>query len=263
MLTAVDFHQCLQGYLDKFDDLVHRYIQTALHYEELKLVIDDYSRFVTDEDNRNAWEQLELDQSDALTSIAGQLRAISARCVAIIEKYRALRLQQGHAEITDYFKNIEACIEKEFGGFQITSASKVLMVGAGSFPMTPLLIARRTGAEVVGIDIDEEAIALGSSVVKQLGRGLNIRLENKRVEQLEHLEGLTHIIFSSTVEQKYDILDQLYPLTNDEAVVAMRYGDGLKSVFNYPMKELDGRTWKIAEYVLRPDDVFDIALYQK
>ncbi|MET3544913.1 2-polyprenyl-3-methyl-5-hydroxy-6-metoxy-1,4-benzoquinol methylase [Paenibacillus favisporus] len=263
MLTAVDFHKCLQEYLDRFVDLVNRYDQTASHFEELQLIIDNFSGFVTDKENSKAWDQLKLDQSDVLACTAGQLRAISARCVAIMEKYRAVRLQQGHAEITEYFKNIEACIEKEFGSFQITSASKVLMVGSGSFPMTPLLIAKRTGAEVVGIDIDEEAIALGSNVVKQLGHGLNIRLENKHVEQLEHLKGLTHIIFSSTVEQKYDILDQLYPLTSDEAVVAMRYGDGLKSVFNYPLKPLDGRTWKIAEYVLRPDDVFDIALYQK
>jgi SAM-dependent methyltransferase len=180
-----------------------------------------------------------------------------------MEKYRALKLLNGTTERTDYFKNIESCIEKEFGQFQITSESKVLLVGSGSFPMTPLLIAKRTGAEVVGIDIDDEAIQLGRNVVERLGNGLNIRLEKRVVEDLDFTKDVTHIIFSSTVEKKYDILDQLHTLTDENVVVAMRYGDQLKSLFNYPMRQVDGQKWKMVERILRPDHVFDIALYKK
>ncbi|UUZ84724.1 methyltransferase domain-containing protein [Paenibacillus sp. P26] len=180
-----------------------------------------------------------------------------------MEKYRALKLLNGKAERTDYFKNIEACIEQEFGSFQVRSGSKVFMVGSGSFPMTPLLVAERTEAEVVGIDIDEEAVELGRKVTEVLGSGLRIRLEHASVEHLDETKEATHIIFSSTVADKYEPLDRLHSLTNEHVVVAMRYGDRLKSLFNYPMQAVDGRKWKLVETILRPDHVFDNALYKK
>ncbi|MDP4098193.1 methyltransferase domain-containing protein [Paenibacillus sp. P96] len=263
MITLANFQQQLHEYLEKFEFMAEKYDQTARHSLELELLIDDYSRFITNVDNEEAWRQLERQNPWQLDAVAAELRAKSALCVAIMEKYRALKLLHGEREIAHYFRNIEACIEKEFGSFHITSDAKVLLVGSGSFPMTPLLIAKRTGAEVIGIDIDEEAISLGLRVVEKLGAGLNIRLEQTSAEDLDVLKDITHIIFSSTVAAKYDILDQLYILTSDQVVVAMRYGNQLKSLFNYPMKECDRRKWKLVDHILRPDDVFDIALYTK
>ncbi|MDR9796564.1 methyltransferase domain-containing protein [Aeribacillus pallidus] len=263
MIALKTFQESISYFLEKFADLTKKYDHTINHCSELELLIDDYSKFITNEKNQEAWEQLELQESSELSQLAADLRKKSALCVAIMEKYRALKLQDGNVDIADYFKNIESCIEEEFGSFQITSESKVLLVGSGSFPMTPLLIAKRTGAEVVGIDIDDEAIKLGRNVVERLGRGLNIRLEKLSVEDLDFTKDVTHVIFSSTVESKYDILDQLYELTNDNVVAAMRYGDQLKSLFNYPLREVDEKKWKLVENIIRPNHVFDIALYKK
>ncbi len=255
----------LTEYLEKFTHLVQRYDGTPLHSSELEMIIDHYSKFVTNENNIDVWERLDKDEPNTRgpCSLISDLRKTSAACVAIMEKYRALKLLNGHADITDYFKNIESCIEEEFGSFRLTADSKVLMIGSGSFPMTPLVIDNRTGAEVVGIDIDDEAIELGCRVVDRLGKGLNITLLKALVEELEFTKEATHVIFSSTIENKYDMLDQLHPLTSEDVVVAMRYGDRLKSLFNYPMREVDAQKWSLAQTVLRPNHVFDIALYTK
>ncbi|PKQ89652.1 SAM-dependent methyltransferase [Paenibacillus sp. BGI2013] len=263
MITLVHFQTCLSEFAEKFDKLASKYDHTIQHSAELEAVINDYSRFVTDQDNKATWEQLEHSELEELDSLVWALRNKSAQCVAIMEKYRALKLENGDVQIADYFKNIEECIDKEFGSFHVTSDSNVLLVGSGSFPMTPLLIAKRTGAQVVGIDIDEESITLGRKVVETLGTGLKIRLESTLLENLEYTKEATHIIFSSTVAPKYELLDQLHALTNAQVVVAMRYGDQLKSLFNYPMIETDSSKWKLVDTILRPDDVFDIALYQK
>ncbi|WP_342570956.1 SAM-dependent methyltransferase [Paenibacillus sp. FSL R5-0749] len=263
MITLVHFQTCLSEFAEKFDKLASKYDHTIQHSAELEAVINDYSLFVTDSENKAAWEQLGHSELEELDSLIWQLRNKSAQCVAIMEKYRALKLEKGDVQIADYFRNIEECIDKEFGSFQVTSDSKVLLVGSGSFPMTPLLIAKRTGAQVVGIDIDEESITLGQKVVKTLGAGLKIHLESTLLENLEYTKAATHIIFSSTVAPKYDLLDQLHALTNAQVVVAMRYGDQLKSLFNYPMRATDSTKWKLVDQILRPDDVFDIALYQK
>ncbi|WP_339305863.1 SAM-dependent methyltransferase [Paenibacillus sp. FSL R5-0519] len=263
MITLIHFQTCLSEFAEKFDQLANKYDHTIQHSAELEAVINDYSLFVTDSENKAAWEQLGHSELEELDSLIWKLRNKSAQCVAIMEKYRALKLEKGDVQIADYFRNIEECIDKEFGSFKVTSDSNVLLVGSGSFPMTPLLIAKRTGAQVVGIDIDEESITLGQKVVKRLGVGLKIHLESTLLENLAYTKEATHIIFSSTVAPKYDLLDQLHALTNAQVVVAMRYGDQLKSLFNYPMKETDPSKWKLVDQILRPDDVFDIALYQK
>jgi histidine 2-aminobutanoyltransferase len=263
MKALITFQEYLNEFSEKFDGLAGSYDHTINNCSELESLIDDYSKFITNERNKEAWKQLELQESSDLNQLVMNLRRKSALCVAIMEKFRAIKLLDGKNEKADYFKNIESCIEKEFGSFQITSESKVLLVGSGSFPMTPLLIAKRTGAEVVGIDIDDEAIQLGRNVVEKLGNGLNIRLEKTLVENLDFTKNVTHIIFSSTVESKYYILDQLHTLTNENVVVAMRYGNQLKSLFNFPSREVDRKKWKMVEEILRPDHVFDIALYKK
>lgn len=263
MNQLASFQTDLRQFAERFDTLAEQFDHTSHHCSELERVIDEYSAFITNKKNIDTWEQLMQQPSGNVEQLVVYLRRRSALCVAIMEKYRAFKLQEGHAEISDYFKNIEACIEKEFGSFKVTEDSKVLLVGSGSFPMTPLLIAKRTGAEVVGIDIDDEAIQLGRQVVGILGSELRIRLEQTLVEDIDYTKDATHIIFSSTVANKYELLDQLYALTSGHVVVAMRYGDQLKSLFNYPMREVDADKWRLADQILRPDDVFDIALYVK
>ncbi|MCR2806586.1 nicotianamine synthase family protein [Paenibacillus soyae] len=264
MITIDNIKLKMIEYCDKFEQLSRACEPSDQYGVELEVLLNDFSHFVTKEANKEAWEELDAQEElNDLSCTIERIRATSAACVAMMEKHRAIRLRSGNAEIADYFRNIEACIETEFGSFSVAPESKVLLIGSGAFPMTPLLIARRTGAEVVGIDIDEDAVALGREVVAKLGEGLNIRLEHASAEHFAYTGEATHIIFSSTVGLKYELLDQLHALTVPHVVVAMRYGNGLKSLFNYPMREIDGAKWRLTERILRADQVFDVALYTK
>ena len=191
------------------------------------------------------------------------LRAQSARCAAVMEKYRALDLLAGRTEPSGYFTNVESCIEQEFGALAPTSTSTVLLVGSGSFPMTLLNIAQRTGATTAGVDVDVEAVDLARRVVQLLGAGLDITLEHVPADMAPVTRRATHVVFSSTVAAKYDLLHLMHPMTRDDVVVAMRYGDGLKSLFNYPMQAVDPQRWRLVETIRRPDQVFDVAVYAK
>ncbi len=263
MNNPEQFFRQLSAYQARFAALADGYDGTLALSAELTEAIDAYSASILNEGNAEAWDYLERESSSEIAMLADSLRQTSARCVAIMEKHRARRLLHGEADGTDYFSNIESCIEQEFGSFRVASESKVLMVGSGAFPMTPLYIARRTGAEVIGIDIDAEAIELGRQVVERLGNGLRIRLGSTFIEQLDDIRDVTHVIFSSTIAVKYELLDRLHALTNPNVVVAMRYGNGCKSLFNYPMLEVDQARWRLAEALPHPGQVFDIALYTK
>jgi hypothetical protein len=253
----------LTDFLEKFSSLSAPSRNRVPGGPELEKVINDYSKFILEERNRAEWERLDSHQLAEIAPLAGELRETSALCVGMMEKHRAWKLLGGEEDHTDYFDNIEAGIQEEFGRFRMDSYSRVLLVGSGAFPMTPLYIAKRTGAEVLGIDIDRDAIELGKKVIDRLGGDLRIRLENKFLEQLEGIGEFTHIIFSSTVALKYKLLNQLHSLTNANVAVAMRFGNDLKSLFNYPMQETDPRKWQLADVILNPDQVFDIAYYKK
>ncbi|MEK5237546.1 SAM-dependent methyltransferase [Paenibacillus sp. FSL L8-0470] len=254
----------LYEFAAKFRKMADEFDGTSGRSVELTGIIDDYTGFIMNPRNQEIWEKLEPQSSKEVMRLTAELREVSARCVSIMEKYRALHVLNGSEERTEYFANIESGIEREFGSFQIDSESRVVMVGSGAFPMTPMLISRRTNAEVLGIDIDEEAVILSNKVLSKLGDYLPVRLVTGLVIQYEtELKQATHIIFSSTVAEKYNLLDQLYALTGQQVVVAMRYGNRLKSLFNYPMKTVNETKWILAEQILCPDQVFDVALYCK
>ncbi|MFC4098709.1 SAM-dependent methyltransferase [Paenibacillus xanthanilyticus] len=263
MKTLHKLHAQLGEFARQFADLADGYDRSLHHANELEQAIDRYTAWITDRANQSAWERLAEQEPGEFDQLVPAIRRDSARCVAMMEKYRARKLLGGETAAASYFADIEARIEEEFGRFRAAPSSKVLLVGSGSFPMTPLYIARQTGAEVVGIDIDEEAIDLGRKVTAKLGEGLPIRLERALLEELNFTMEATHVIFSSTVDVKYELLDRLHALTNDQVVVAMRYGDGFKSLFNYPMEHVHDRKWRLTEQLQRPDRVFDIAIYTK
>lgn len=255
-------HQ-LDTFLSKFGQLNIAHKQYGNNYDEMEKKIGEFTAFILDKENEEAWEQMERQNDVDLPKRVAELREQSAYCVWAMEKYRAIELQKDRQGIADYFHNIEACIETEFGSFEITSNSKVLMIGAGAFPMTPLLIANTTGAEVVGIDIDPEAIYLAKTVVNMLGKNAKITIEASTIDQMAFTREATHIVFASTIKEKFDLLTQLHPLTNKDVVVAMRYGNSFKSLFNYPLRDTDSSLWKIVRQVSQPDHVFDVALYKK
>jgi CTP:phosphocholine cytidylyltransferase-like protein len=255
--------QQLEDFLSTFRRLNVNHKRNRHIYQQMEQVIGEFSFFILNKENRDLWNCMEHQNNTTLTMLAEQLREQSAFCVWDLEKYRAIEFKKNRQSIADYFKNIEGCIETEFGSFEISLDSKVLMIGVGAFPMTPIVIAKKTGAEIVGIDIDSEAIDLARAVVTIADKNARIAIKERTVDQLEFTKMATHIIFASTVKEKFAILKQLHPLTNENAVVAMRYGNGFKSLFNYPLENIDSSLWKIVNNVSQEENIFDIALYKK
>jgi hypothetical protein len=259
--TATGLTDLLRTYLRRFTSAANEYDGSIRHAGALEELLADYSRFVTNPSNEASFRLFAAAAESG--EVVEQLRTQSARCVAVIEKYRALRLLEGKSGAQGYFANIESCITEEFGAVAPRKDSKVLLVGSGSFPMTLLNVAALTGASTLGIDIDAESIDLGRRVVALLGQGLDIALDGRSIHELDFIAEATHIVISSTVSVKYELLHQMHGLTRADVVVAMRFGDGLKSLFNYPMQEVDPALWRLAETIRRPEQVFDIALYVK
>ncbi|XAP98015.1 D-histidine (S)-2-aminobutanoyltransferase CntL [Staphylococcus aureus] len=251
----------LQQYLEKFEAHYERVLQDDQYIEALETLMDDYSEFILNpiyEQQFNAWRDVEKK-----AQLIKSLQYITAQCVKQVEVIRARRLLDGQASTTGYFDNIEHCIDEEFGQCSIASHDKLLLVGSGAYPMTLIQVAKETGASVIGIDIDPQAVDLGRRIVNVLAPNEDITITDQKVSELKDIKDVTHIIFSSTIPLKYSILEELYDLTNENVVVAMRFGDGIKAIFNYPSQETAEDKWQCVNKHMRPQQIFDIALYKK
>lgn len=251
----------LHKYLLNFETLYENVLENSDSVDALETLVDEYSQFILNPVFKRLYEDWEDEVvKEHLTT---RLQFISAQCVKQVEVIRAQRLLGGKTSTSGYFDNIEHCINEEFGQCHITENDKLLLVGSGAYPMTLIQVAKETGAAVIGIDIDPTAVDLGQRIVKVLAPNEDIEITEQTVDQLADIKKVTHIIFSSTVPIKYDILEQLYDLTNENVVVAMRFGDGIKSLFNYPSKETSVDKWQCVDKRIQPNQIFDIALYRK
>lgn len=251
----------LQEYLRQFETLYYQVLEDEHYIQALETLVDHYSQFILNPIAKHQFE--DWSNNEAKASLTHQLQDITSQCVKRVEEIRAKRLLDGRSSTTGYFDNVEQCIQEEFGQFHFGKEDKLLLIGSGAYPMTLVQVAKETGASVIGIDIDSQAVDLGQRIVQVLAPNEDIAITNQTVEEIDDMQTITHIIFSSTIPVKYDILNQLHAITNDNVVVAMRYGDGIKSLFNYPSHQTAETKWRCVERLSRPEHIFDIALYRK
>ncbi len=102
---------------------------------------------------------------------------------------------------------------------KITPADRVLVIGSGSLPATPILITRTTGATVVSIDHDQSAVKASTQFIR------NIHLDHSL--SIAHGEGLTYPV------KDFTVVYILYGVKNTQAVLASlpsRISDGCRVV---------------------------------
>ncbi len=95
--------------------------------------------------------------------------------------------------IERYTKKYETVIDNEIELGNIKKTDTVLFVGAGAIPFTPILLARKTGCKVIGIDCDLRAVKQAKNVINKL------RLND--LVSIEYGDGVTHegFIFNKSI----------------------------------------------------------------
>ncbi len=109
-----------------------------------------------------------------------------------------------------------------------------MFIGAGAFPVSAFAIAGVTSAEVLCVDIDEEAVRHGTKLARYLGMKETFRYANSHLSDPEFASAATHVFIASLVPEKLDILRELRSRVRTDCRIVVRYGNALKSLFNYP-----------------------------
>jgi 2-polyprenyl-3-methyl-5-hydroxy-6-metoxy-1,4-benzoquinol methylase len=104
-----------------------------------------------------------------------------------------------------YLRLYDELVEKEVNMAKVTSDDLILVIGCGSLPATSLLIAMKTKAKIVSIDIDNEAIHNASWFIKHLNFEDRMKTEN--------VDGLHYPV------QRFDVIFVLYGVKQQKEIL--------------------------------------------
>jgi hypothetical protein len=187
---------------------------------------------------------------------------VSVEALCDLEKHQAKTISGHKLDFSKYLSALFHSVKEELQSFGIGGHSKVVFIGSGAFPLSALTIAKEFGAEVLGVDRDSEAVLLSRQVVKAFGLEEKVSFSDSPLSSLCFVRDATHIIIASLVENKLKVLDQLMGLIKDDAKILVRYGNGVKSVFNYPFMDEISEDW-IPSRLSERNSIYDMLILGK
>ncbi|OAH57825.1 hypothetical protein AWH48_02090 [Domibacillus aminovorans] len=229
-------------------------------YELLTNKLDDLSKFIVSEENNKQWqlwgEDVEIQKNSA------KLREVSSKAIGTIEKYQSSCKVNNQPAISEYMSTLCDSVKKELEAFEINKKSKVVFIGAGALPISALTIAKHTGAEIMCLDIDTEAIEMGKNIAKLTGLESVVSFTHKKVSELSFMKDATHVMIASLVKNKLEVLEELKSVLSEDAKVIIRYGNGLKSMFNYPLEQDLSNEWHYTTFE-QTEHFYDTVILKK
>ncbi|MCY9659808.1 class I SAM-dependent methyltransferase [Paenibacillus chondroitinus] len=204
-------------------------------YTMLKNKLDDLCDFIYKEENVQNWP---LWQSNTeVQELSRNVRETSINALRVLEKYQAEHGEKDEIQQSKYMDLLSDSVRSELACLQIDQHSKVLIIGSGAFPVSVLTIAQVSGAEVVGQDLDEEAVELAKQSAAMSDRVNRVTFTHRPLNELAFAQEATHVIVASHVADKQEVLEDLRQLASYHVKILIRYGNGLKSLFNYTWPE--------------------------
>lgn len=229
-------------------------------FELLKNKLDDLCQFMTCEKNLNHWNRWGKDEE--IKEQCEKLRETSVQALCDLEKHQSVCTYNHELEISNYISVLSHSVKDELEHFCMDQQSKVLFIGSGAFPVTALTIAKEINAEVMCLDIDVEAVDLAKKVAKISGLESMVTFSNQSLNDLAFIKEATHIIIASLVKNKLEVLSELKETINTNAKVLLRYGNGLKSIFNYPLEKDLSDEW-FQTKISHSNKIYDTVILKK
>ena len=111
--------------------------------------------------------------------------------------------------------------KKESEMFDVFESKKLLHIGSGAYPITAIMLAKVTDAEIVAIDRDSVAINLARKVINK--HELYEKITIKRGDGVEYpIENFDTIIISSCSVPKIEILEHIFKTAKPKCKIIVR-----------------------------------------
>ncbi len=218
-----------------------RYTQESQScFDLLQLKLDELSSLLKNDADQQRWEQHAhcIDLNRQLKA----LRETAIEGLCKLEKHLATQHSpQNHTEHTPYFNELDLHIQQELKSAGIEQASQLLFIGSGAYPKSICQVAAVSPAQIIAVDIDKQAIDLAK--------------KNHPHPQIQYLHGQaqdviqqyqpSHVFIASLVEDKWGVIQQIKPFLAPGCKLLVRFGNGFKSIFNYPFNPYISSDWQI------------------
>lgn len=229
-------------------------------YELLQDKLDHLCQFVTCQENMKRW--CRWGSHAEICNQSECLRETSVRALCDMEKYQSNCVCNNELDVSQYISALSHTVKQELAFFGFTPASKVLFIGSGALPVSALTIAKELGAQVLCVDIDQEAVALGKQVAKVSGLDAIVAFSGQSLKEIPFVKEATHIVIASLVKNKLDVINEVKEAMNDCAKIILRFGNGLKSIFNYPMEPNVPGDW-MQTIISQNRSIYDTMILEK
>ncbi|MDF2725401.1 MAG: hypothetical protein K0Q59_5078 [Paenibacillus sp.] len=241
--------------LELMDDTRH----DPLSPEPLSAKLNRLCEFIVCEKHAQLWER--WSGREDIRQSSESLRATSARALSLVEKRRAFRAYAEKRDADLYTSLLSAAVHEEGEYARIDRNASVIFIGAGAFPLSAITIARETSARVLCTDIDDEAVRHGSQVARLFGLKERFQYIDSPMSNREFLCAATHVFIASLVQEKLEVLEELTSEVRPDCKIIVRYGNGLKSLFNYPLEVSSLTSWQTTSFS-RGGRIYDTLLLQ-
>lgn len=188
-----------------------------------------------------------------------KLRETASQSLCLLERHQSECAKSHSLDITQYLERLSVSASEELAESKIAHDSKVLFIGSGSYPLSAFTIAQLTNANVLGVDIDERAVRLASELKQE---SQQIMFTHEPLKEVLQRYTPTHVIIASLVEHKWEVLAELRPLISDSTRILVRFGNGIKSAFNYPFNPNLSLGWS-STLIDNEHAIYDVVMMEK
>jgi len=138
----------------------------------------------------------------------------------------------GHAEVEDYplHERFVRLIEGEAEIADIKPEHRILFIGSGPFPISPILFAQLTGAQVDCLDFSKEACETSEKVIEKLVLKDKITVINGDGQSTD-LSGHDVVVVALLAQPKVEICANINRSCPKNTPVVVRCAPGTRSLF--------------------------------
>ncbi len=176
-------------------------------------------------------EEIDLESNLGAAALK-RLQILYERFETNLEYKFADKVISRNADDTDYmlYERFVRLIQAESSLSAMASSKRVLFIGSGPFPISPILFSNLVGAEVDCYDKSEEACVTSRQVIDQLGLTgrvniLNVSGENGLVNNYDA------VIIALLAQPKDQILNNIWKNITDDTKVICRTSEGIRRIF--------------------------------
>ncbi len=132
-----------------------------------------------------------------------------------------------------YLNAYEVMIEKELKLTEVSKDDSVLIIGCGSLPSTSIVIAEKTNAKNVSMDIDKSAVEAARKILKKMN--LLDKVKVRLVEDINYpIDDFDLIFILYGVKKQEKIFRHIFENAKSDVKVIIRsYSDDFKNVFDF------------------------------